>query len=55
MLYHKNATHLVQSVKCEDEHGRKTIRICNENGIQAYPTLMYGNPEALKFITENGS
>ena len=48
VLYHKNATHLVQSVKCEDEHGRKTIRICNENGIQAYPTLMYGNPEALK-------
>ena len=48
VLYHKNATHLVSKVKCEDEHGRKTIRICNENGIQAYPTLMYGNPEALK-------
>lgn len=46
--YIKNGTHLVQRIKCEDENGRKTVKLCNYNGVNAYPTIMYGNPQALK-------
>eukprot|EP00943_MAST-04B_sp_MAST-4B-sp1_P000382 g382.t1 len=49
--YFKNGTHLVQRINCEDENGRKTVKLCNYNGINAYPSIMYGNPQALKLYT----
>ena len=26
--YHLNSTHLVQRISCEDEHGRKNVKLC---------------------------
>ena len=46
--YHLNSTHLVQRISCEDEHGRKNVKLCNYNAIKAYPTIKYGNPHDLK-------